>query len=86
MTREFGRIFPQAVFKRREGTYLLWVDMRQCFKDEQALSDFCLNQAQVAFNMGSHFGEQFSNHIRVNLATPKATLAEVMTRLEQDEK
>lgn len=78
--QEFSKIFPKAKIKRREGTYLLWIDMRPCFKDEAELKAMCL-KAQVWFNFGSHFGEQFSNHIRVNLATPHDTLQEVLSRL-----
>lgn len=80
--QEFAQIFPQAKTKRREGTYLLWIDMRQCFTDENALKAFCL-KAQVWFNFGSHFGEAFSNHMRVNLATPRATLQEVLARMRR---
>lgn len=78
---KFQELFPKAKIKRREGTYLIWVDMHECFANEEALIDFCNNQAHVVFQYGEHFG--LTNHLRVNLATQRKVLEEVIARFQK---
>lgn len=80
---EFARLFPALRVKRREGTFLLWLDFRQVFADESEMMDFFVRKAQVELYPGSHFGRQFTGFARVVLATSLLTLQEVVRRVEQ---
>lgn len=81
--REFTRLFPKVVIKRREGTYLLWMDFRQVFASEEELMDFFLKKAHVEVYPGSHFGENFKGFVRLVLGTSRCTLEETVKRLEE---
>lgn len=80
---EFSRLFPGLCVKRREGTYLLWLDFRQVFASEDEMVDFFLRRAHVELYPGSHFGRQFTGFARVVLATSRLTLEEVVRRVEK---
>ncbi len=78
---ELPKIFPEVVIKPREGTYLLWVDFRNVFKDEAEMMDFFVNKAKVCIHPGTHFGSHFAGFARINMGCPMATLQEVIKRL-----
>ncbi len=81
--KELQKIFPKAKFIKREGTYLLFVS----FKDvapEDKIFDFFLKKARVEFYRGSHFGKDFEGYMRINIATPRKTLCEAITRIKEN--
>ncbi len=84
--KEFARLFPGLEIKRREGTYLLWMDFRKVFASEEQMFDFFLNQARVEVYPGSHFGRSFSGFMRFNLAESRSTLQEIIERIEKAQK
>ena len=63
---------PGVQMIKPESTYLGWLD---CKDTELANpSEFFLNQAQVALNDGSWFGEEYSSFARINFGCPKDRL------------
>lgn len=75
-----ARELPELKVSPLEGTYLAWVDARGLGLDEQGL-DGLLRRARVWFNAGSGFGPGGMGFWRVNLACPRATLAQALERL-----
>ncbi len=74
---------PDLRFIRPEGTYLALIDCRRLGMPQAELDEFCLRQARVYFDSGAWFGEESSGFVRINLACPRATLAEALARIER---
>lgn len=71
---------PEARCLPPEGTYLAWLDLRPLDPPED-LADRLLADAGVAVVDGIRCGEPGRGHIRLNLATPRPVLREVVTRI-----
>lgn len=82
MRTNFKRVLPKAIIKEREGTFLLWVDFNEQFSSEAQMMSF-FRKAKINFLPGSHFGPHFHNFARINIGCPRATLQEVINRIEQ---
>ena len=63
-----------------EGTYLLWVDCRALGLDPQGMKRLMFEEAKVAFNEGSMFGEEGAGFVRINCACPRSILEEALRR------
>ncbi len=50
---------------------------------QKELDDFFLRTARVYFDSGPWFGEEATGFERINLACPRATLAEALERIER---
>jgi len=57
-----------------EGCYLVWLDCRELGMSDTELKAFFVHEAGVGLNPGITFGEQGSGFMRLNLASPRATL------------
>lgn len=66
-----------------EGTYLIWLDCRGLDMEVEDLKQFMLEQAKVAFDDGYVFGPGGGGFTRMNIACPRATLHEALTRIQQ---
>lgn len=64
-----------------EATYLAWVDFSALGMDDTELLARVLD-AKIAPNPGTQFRKGGSGHLRFNLALPKATLDEAISRIE----
>jgi len=63
-----------------EGTYLGWLDCSELgLKDP---SKFFLEEARVALNAGSWFGENYSQFVRINFGCPTNTLVTGLERIK----
>lgn len=82
LRNEIHRLFPKAIVKPREGTFLMWIDFREVFKNEDEMQAFFNQKAAINFLPGSHFSTQFTGFARINIGCPHATLAEVVKRIE----
>ena len=74
---------PQAKFRVSEATYLAWVDLSAYFTPEEHLPLFFANLAGVLLEGGNMFVRNSDGFIRLNLACPKATVAEGLKRICQ---
>lgn len=74
---------PELRFIRPEGTYLALIDCRQLGMPQRELDEFFLRKARVYFDSGAWFGEESAGFERINLACPRATLAEALERIER---
>jgi len=64
-----------------EGTYLLWLDFRALGMDVHELSRFLREKARVGLDDGYVFGPGGEGFARMNIACPRSTLQEGLTRL-----
>ncbi len=94
------RYFTEAIARipgfrpmRPEGTYLVWVDLRELagrlglrrdggHVDDDGLTDFVIRKARIATVPGHVFGPGGSGFHRFNLACPRSVVEEAVSRLE----
>ena len=81
LKQEFTKLFPKCHFVKREGSYLVWIDLSQCFDNEEQIRDFFVTKARVGIYFGSQFSKDCSTFIRFNMASPRALLEQVVARL-----
>ena len=62
-----------------EGTYLGWLDCSGTGLDDPA--DHFLMKARVGLNSGSWFGDNYTDHVRINFGCPHEILALALERL-----
>jgi cystathionine beta-lyase len=75
---------PGVRYQAPEGTYLGWLDCRDLFADrgiDGSLAEFFLAKAQVLLTDGAACGDAGKGHVRLNFATPRPILAEIVHRL-----
>lgn len=64
-----------------ESTYLSWVDFSGTGMDREEFTNRVQNDARIAANHGPTFGKGGENHLRFNIATPRARVIEATKRL-----
>lgn len=73
---------PQIKFSRVEATYLLWLDCRELGLTQEELIKFFINDAKIALNDGSSFGEEGIGYMRMNLGSPRAIIEKALNQLK----
>ena len=76
----FGEHMPQLVVTRLEGTYLAWVDCAALGLSSVDLEQELQAKAHVWFTNGQAYNPSGSTFLRINLACPRAILAEALAR------
>ena len=79
-----ARHLPQIRYQPPEGTYLAWLDCRDLFRDrhlEVSAAEFFQTRARVLLTDGAACGEAGRGHVRLNFATPRPVLAEIVRRM-----
>lgn len=66
-----------------EGTYLVWLDLRECGINPSRLGRFVREDAKVALDEGTKFGCKEEGFERMNIACPRTTLLEGLRRIEE---
>ena len=72
---------PRAKYRISEATYLAWVHLSGYFEPDEHLPKFFAYKAGVLLEGGNMFVQNSEGFIRLNLACPKATLAEGLRRI-----
>lgn len=72
---------PGVSMTKGEGTYLAWLDFRKAVPAAE-LESFLLEDARVALNLGSDYGEAGTGFVRLNFATSRAVVLEALTRIQ----
>ncbi|MDO5409890.1 MAG: PatB family C-S lyase [Lachnospiraceae bacterium] len=72
---------PKARYRVSEATYLAWVDLSEYFETDENLPMFFAYKAGVLLEGGNMFVQHSDGFIRLNLACPKATVAEGLRRI-----
>lgn len=71
---------PAIRFYRPRATYLAWLDCAELSLPTSPASHF-LQQARVALSDGRLFGSGFESHVRLNFATSRPILGEILERM-----
>lgn len=72
---------PSISMRKPEGTYLVWLDCRGLGLPQKDLKTFFFTEAKLGLSSGSSFGKEGEGFMRINLATPRATVEEAVSRL-----
>ena len=72
---------PRAGYRISEATYLAWVDLNAYFEPDEQLPLFFAYRAGVLLEGGNMFVQNSDGFIRLNLACPRAVLAEGLKRI-----
>jgi cystathionine beta-lyase len=81
MMEFFARRLPALGVLCPEATYMAWLDCRGLELPEDPF-DFFLEHARVAFTGGKEFGAPGRGFVRMNFATSRAILREILQRVE----
>jgi cystathionine beta-lyase len=73
---------PQIKMIRPEGTYLVWLDCSELNMTDEELKNFMIQKAGLGLNAGTMFGTGGEGFMRINVACPKQTVKDALTRLE----
>lgn len=74
-----ARELPEIAYLPPEGTYLTWLDCNRL--ELESPSRFFLEHARVAVNDGDMFGKAARGGVRLNLATSRRVLEEIVDRM-----
>lgn len=82
-TDYISKNIPQIKYTFPQGTYLLWLDCRELKLSQDELVKFFVNDAKLALNDGSTFGEEGIGYMRMNVACPRITLEKALKQLRE---
>lgn len=74
---------PRICMLKPEGTYLVWLDCRSLGLNFKELKTFFYEEAKLGLSSGVSFGKEGEGFMRINLATPRSTVEEAVSRLHQ---
>lgn len=77
----FQKELPNVKVSKPEATYLMWLDFSFYQFTDKQLEEKLINQAKVVLNPGISYGEEGSQHMRINIACPRSTLKEGLQRI-----
>ena len=79
LLEEFRKNLPQCPVTSLEATYLPWVDVSALSIPSEEIEERMLHEAKVWVNSGEMYGKD--GFIRINIACPRSTLAEGLSRI-----
>lgn len=74
---------PGVRLVRPEGTYLLWLDFHELKLSHDEIEDIIVNKAMLWLDDGTMFGIEGLGFQRINVACPRATLEDALTKLSK---
>lgn len=74
---------PKVHLIEPEGTYLIWLDFRELGLTEEEREDLIVNKARLWLDSGAMFGADGEGFERINIACPRATLSQALTKLSK---
>ncbi|MGM0898653.1 MAG: MalY/PatB family protein [Bacillota bacterium] len=72
---------PGLKIRKPQSTYLLWIDYRALGLTEDEVMERLLEKGKVALEPGSKYGESGRGFLRMNIACPKQTLEDGVSRV-----
>ncbi len=72
---------PRISMRKPQGTYLVWLDCRGLGLSYQDLKKFFFEEAKLGLSSGVSFGKEGNGFMRINIATPRSTVEEAVSRL-----
>ena len=86
LARLLAEQLPAIGYRPPEGTYLAWLDCRDLSRDlgiDDSPAEFFLAKARVLLTNGGACGDAGRGHVRLNFATPRPVLAEIVRRMAE---
>jgi cysteine-S-conjugate beta-lyase len=80
LAQTIGAELPGVTMRLPEATYLAWLDCSTLALPCPA-GQFFLDRARVGLNFGETFGAQYANFARLNFATPRPVLEQIVGRM-----
>lgn len=74
---------PRIGFIRPEASFLVFLDNRALGLSQAELVRFYQDKAKLFLNDGTMFGREGEGYLRLNVATPRATLAQALGQLKE---
>lgn len=74
---------PTVRMIRPQASYLIFLDFRELGMSQAELNRLLVEDAHLALNDGTTFGKEGEGFMRLNIACPRATLAQALEQLEQ---
>lgn len=74
---------PEIKLVEPEGTYLIWLDLRELGLTEEEREDLIVNKAKLWLDSGAMFGADGEGFERINIACPRKTLMQALSQLEK---
>lgn len=73
---------PQIKAMLPEASFLIWLDCRDLgFETQKELESFFINDAKLALNSGTMFGDQGKGFMRLNVGTQRSVLEKALNNL-----
>lgn len=72
---------PQVHAVKPQASFLVWLDCRKLGLTQKELVDMFVNEARLALNDGTMFGEEGAGFMRFNIGCPRAKLLQGLERL-----
>ena len=82
LAQNIGTALPGVTMRQPEATYLAWLDCSALALPCPA-GQFFLDHARVGLNFGETFGTQYSHFARLNFATPRPVLQQIIGRMSE---
>ncbi|WP_158736503.1 MalY/PatB family protein [Alteribacillus sp. YIM 98480] len=73
---------PEMKVIKPEGTYLVWVDMRNLNMESSKLQSWLREEGKLALSDGHIFGDEGAGFARINVACPRENVDEGLRRLK----
>jgi len=83
MRAYFAEYMPQIKWTEPEGTYLVWLDLRDLHLTEKEKEDLIVQKAGLWLDVGTKFGECGVGFERMNIACPRAVLEKALEQLKE---
>lgn len=78
----FDLHLPMIKATPQQGLYLMWLDCKGLSLTQTQLMDFFIKEVKVWVHSGEIFGQEGIGFIRVNIATPRKNIIEMLDRLK----
>ena len=66
-----------------QGTYLIWLDFRNVYKDSKEMFDHLTNHSGIGLNSGHWFGREGALFVRMNIATSHDEVVNAIKRIKK---
>jgi len=73
----------KIVFKKPQGTYLVWLDCKQMHLNDEELHKFFIKEAKLGLSPGVSFGEEGTGYMRLNIAVTSAQMQIAINRINK---
>ena len=74
---------PSIKPMRPDATYLVWLDCRDLYLNQEELNTFFIQEARLGLNNGGDFERGLEGYMRLNGACPRSVLKQAMKQLEK---